>query len=71
MKGQRNEVVSHLNSFGAITSKEAFEMYGITRLAAIIHDLRIMGYNIETDMIVGKTRYGSTCQYARYVLVEE
>lgn len=71
MKGQRNAVVSHLNSFGAITSKEAFEMYGITRLAAIIHDLRIKGYNIETDMIVGKTRYGSTCQYARYVLVEE
>jgi hypothetical protein len=73
MKGQRNAILYHLNYIGDITSKEAFEQYGVTRLSAIIHDLRCMGYPIHSIMVDGKTRFGSSTKYAKYVMgrVEE
>ena len=70
-RGQRAEVLKHLNEKGSITSMEAFQLFGATRLSAIIFDLRKLGYPIETYDVVGKTRYGDTCVYAKYVLNRE
>lgn len=67
MKGQRKAVLEHLQNNGSITSMEAFENYGATRLSAIIFDLRKLGYDIETKDIATKNRYGNTCVYARYI----
>lgn len=64
---QRTEVLKHLKRRKSITSKEAFEFYGATRLAALIFDLRKVGYRIDTLMMEGKTRYGTPTQYAKYV----
>ena len=71
MRGQRNAIITHLKSGKTITSKEAFEQYGITRLSAIIHDLKNMGYSIHTIMVDGKTRFGDSTKYAKYILGKE
>ena len=67
MKSQTSEIVKHLKEKGTITSMEAFKLYGATRLGSIIHDLRKRGYEIETVMMEGTTRYGTATQYAKYV----
>ena len=71
MKGQRNAILSHLKTGKPITSKEAFELYGVTRLSAIIHDLRLMGYSIHTLMIDGTTRFGDSTKYGKYILAHD
>lgn len=37
---QKDQVLSHFKKKKSITSWEAIDKYGITRLAAIIHDLK-------------------------------
>ena len=66
---QTKAILEHLVNVGSITSMEAFELYGCTRLSARIFDLRKKGYDIETRMIAGKTRYGTSCEYAKYVYI--
>lgn len=61
-------VKDHLLEHGSITSWEAIEKYGATRLSAIIFNLRKQGYDIRTIMREETDRYGNTCQYANYVL---
>lgn len=48
---------------------EAFSKYYITRLAAVIFDLRADGYEIETDMVHKKKKSGERVHYAVYKLV--
>ena len=68
-KTQWQDVLAHLKGYRHITSMEAWSMYHITRLAAIIFKLRKMGYNITTHNCVGKNEYG-TYNYADYELEE-
>lgn len=68
MRGSKVAILEHLRNFPYLTSKEAFEKYGITRLSACIFDLRENGYDIETVMVETTTRFGESCRYARYVL---
>ena len=60
-------VINHLKKFGTITSLEAIEKYGCTRLSDKILKLRKRGYIIDTVMKEGTNRYGDTCHYAKYV----
>lgn len=71
MRGCRAAILEHLKKYGSITSMEAFQQYGATRLSAIVFDLRKLGYDIITHTMSGKTRFGESCQYAKYVLREE
>ena len=64
-------ILKHLRTHRWLTSKDAFELYGITRLSARIKELRDKGYNIETVMVETTTRFGESCRYARYILFEE
>ena len=63
---QCDRILQHLKSKGSITSMEAFEQYGITRLSGRIFDLREMGYDIVTMRVEGINRYGEPTQFARY-----
>jgi len=58
----------HLMKYGKITSKEAFKLYGNTRLSSSIHELRCQGYPIETTMVDGYNRYKQPTKYAVYSL---
>ena len=68
MRNQRKDVLEYLQRNGSITQIEAYREFEapITRLAAVIFDLRKAGYDIETRDCVGKNCYG-TIQYAMYV----
>lgn len=65
---QYKDVMNHLKTYGTITSLEAFNLYGITRLSGIIFRLKKEGNDIETQMKVSKNRYGNICNYAEYHL---
>lgn len=67
-KSQIDTIRDLLNKKQTITSKEAFERYGITRLSAIIFDLRAEGMDIKSENGVCKNRYGNVCRYAIYSL---
>lgn len=64
-RGATEEILKYLKKHKTITSMEAFEMFGVTRLASIIFNLR-KEYDIDTLMVETTTRYGETCQYAKY-----
>ena len=68
---QTNLVLLHLKRYGSITSTDAFMLYGCTRLASIIYNLRSRGHNIETIDEQGVNRFGTKCRYARYVAVRK
>lgn len=51
-----------------ITSIEAINMFGATRLSGIIFDLRKSGMNIVTKMKSVDNRYGGKSQIAVYKL---
>ena len=63
-------VLDWLKAHAGITSMEAFENFGATRLSAIIFELKRKGYDIETVIVDGKDRYGNRSRYARYYLRE-
>lgn len=64
---QKQEVLRHIKRYGSITSMEAFEKYGITRLSAIIYILR-REYEIITIMRTSINRYGNEVNFAEYRL---
>ncbi len=68
---QKTEVLKHLRNHNGITSMEAFQLYGVTRLSAKIYELRHDGYVIDNIDEHTKNRYGHPCTYVRYVLVSE
>ena len=68
---QTNVVLSHLKSGRTITTMDAYELYGITRLSAKIFELRDKGYNIQFNRIKTTNRFGNKCSYKEYFLVNE
>lgn len=67
---QTDMVLDYLNDFGSITQLEALRDLGIMRLGARVFELRDRGYDIETDMVDVKNRYGKTTRIARYRMGE-
>ena len=68
MTNKTSEVLRHLKEHGSITSNEAWELFGATRLSAIVFQLRKKGYEIETVTMGMTDRYGHAVNYAKYVL---
>lgn len=65
---QVERMLRHMTDYGGITSLEAMQDYGIMRAASRINDIKRLGYNVHTDMITGRNRYGEPTRYARYTL---
>lgn len=65
---QSQRVLEHIKKYGSITTAKAWDMYGITRLAARIKNLRDAGYDIDSTMIYTKDRKGRPTNFARYTL---
>lgn len=68
---QTQAILNHLMSGKSITSMEAFERYGATRLSGLIFVLRKRGYHIISETKECTTRYGETAHYAEYRLIKE
>ncbi len=67
MANKTTEVLKHLQEHGSITSMEAIELFGATRLSAIIFNLRRHGHDIATVNKEGVDRYGHSVRFAKYV----
>ena len=68
-KTQRTYILNYLrNNRKGVTSMKAFWRWRITRLSAVIFDLRKKGYNIITIREPNMLCSGS---HARYVLLEK
>lgn len=63
-------ILQHLEEHGSITSWEAIQIYGCTRLSHYIYELRNDGYDIESETVRGLNRYGEKVHYTRYKLIE-
>lgn len=68
---QRLEVLKYLKTHKGLTSIVAFEKFGITRLSAVIFDLRKIGLNIISVWRTGTNRYGQTVRYVEYRLIKD
>lgn len=67
---QNDKILNHLRDHGGITSMEAYEIYGCTRLSARIKDLRDAGFVFKATRETGRNRDGEKVSYARYQLHE-
>lgn len=58
-------ILEHLKSGHTLNQLEATEKFGTTRLGSIIFGLR-KKYDIATEIIDVKDRFGNVCQVAEY-----
>ena len=65
-ENQCARVVRYIKDFGSISTKEAFNDLGITRLSGRIYDLKKKGVPITDRMEKSKNRYGEDVSYKRY-----
>lgn len=68
---QCDRILKYMNDFGSITTLQAFNDLGCTRLASRITDLRQKGIEIKSEYVSGKNRYGEKVSYKKYSLNEE
>lgn len=64
---KKDKILKHLQLYDTITSWEAIQFYGVTRLSAIIFTLRKEGFDIESTRVEFTDRFGDTSNFARYV----
>lgn len=65
--GNVGRVLDYLKTHKGITSMQAFELFGATRLSAIIFILR-KDYKIESVKREGRNKYGTKVRFDEYVL---
>ena len=65
---QNDRILRHLKDYGTITTWEAIQEYGVTRLSARIKDLKDLGYGINSEWLSSKNRYGEKVSYKKYIL---
>ena len=68
---QKAKVLNHLQNHRCITSMEAFEKYNVTRLSAVIFNLRKEDYLIKTTSVTRRNQEGNSCTYTEYSLMKE
>lgn len=69
-KTQRSEVLKYLMEHETMTSKQAYDLFGAERLAAIVHYFRKHGHLIDSIDCTGKNRYDETTNYTKYKYIE-
>ena len=67
MSNQKERVLSYVRTKGSITPREADDTYSITRLAAVIFDLKEIGHTFDTIIVRSKNKFGEPCTFARYM----
>ncbi|AYP28055.1 HTH DNA-binding protein [Lentibacter phage vB_LenP_ICBM1] len=68
MKNQHTKIIQHLKTAKGLTVREALIEYSISSLTKRVHELRTMGYDIES---VRKQHPVTGQRYTRYFLLEE
>jgi hypothetical protein len=63
---QKDNVAKFMKSHGRITTYEAYRKLGVTRLSAVIYNLRNEGKTVYDRFVTGKNRYGEIVSYKEY-----
>ena len=63
---QCKRILQYIEENGSISSLEAIQEFGCTRLASRICDIKKMGYTVHKEREKAKNRYGDTVHYVRY-----
>ena len=63
---QNERILSYIEEKGSITQLEALNDLRVMRLASRISDLKRKGYNIISENVTIKNRYGEKCSIKRY-----
>ena len=63
----KERVLNYMTEFGSITTKQAFEDLGCTRLSEYIRQLRV-DMNIDDEILTGTNRYGEKVFWKRYFI---
>lgn len=66
MASQKKMALDYIREFGSITPIDAFRDLGITRLSAVVFNLREEGHDIDKAIETGRNRFGNRTRYARY-----
>ena len=67
IKNATDAIKWHLKNYGHITSLEAINQYGVTRLASIIFNLKKDGYTIHSTDLKFTTRFGRPTNISKYL----
>ena len=62
---QYDKILKYISEHGSISSMEAFNEFGITRLAARVNELQRKGIYLEREMEHSKNRFGEKSHYMR------
>lgn len=65
---QCDRILQYIKDFGSITTWQAYQDLGVTRLASRIWDLKQLGYELKKTRINTKNRYGDNTHYDEYRL---
>ena len=68
---QHSLILDYMKEHGSITTFEAYEQLGITKLTTRISELRNGGFIIRQRAESGVNRYGKPVTYNRYWLEEK
>lgn len=68
MSNKEERFIKFVQKHGSITSLEAFEYLGETRLSATVYELRQKGVNISDRWIECKNRFGESVRYKEYFI---
>jgi hypothetical protein len=66
---KHGKVIAHLMKYKTITSWQAIQLYGHTRIGQSILLLRRGGWDISTVPKTAHDRFNNECTYAQYLLV--
>ena len=67
-RGYKEILLDHFRRFEAITTLDAFEMYGMTRLSAVIYNLKKDNYIFDEKWVEVENRYGNKIKVKAYIL---
>ena len=70
MMTQNEMILKYIHDYGSITPLEALKEFGCMRLASRINDLKNQGYNIVSEKVSTKNRYGKKISFAKYSIIE-
>ena len=70
MGKQQQRVLDYMRIFGSISSLEAFKDLGVTRLSAVIFELKRKGVAITSTTEYVKNRYGEPVHFSRYKVAQ-
>lgn len=66
---QQKMVLNYMNTHGSITSIDAFRDLMVTRLSAVIYELKRKGFVIDSKIEAHTNNDGDTKYFARYRIV--